>query len=191
LNAKAYDFVHLALHAMGGEIQGRTKLQKTVYFLGVMTDHLEELGYGAHYYGPYSAQVAQAADRLVSLGFVDLSVSGTGGIDSRGFEVARYDYKLNDEGKRVAELKKERFPGEWQKIQEAAQRLGRAGEQDYMSLSIAAKIHFMLGEKQGKATLGELSEYAQKFGWAVSADEAREAAQFLQKIDLVQLVGDS
>lgn len=188
---KAYDFVHLALHAIGGKIQGRTKLQKTVYFLGVMTDHLEELGYGAHYYGPYSPQVAQAADRLVSLGFVDLSVSGGGATDPRGFEVARYDYELNDEGKRVAEQKKERFPEEWRKITVAAEKLRARGEQHYMSLSIAAKIEFMLGKNQGKATLKELSEYAQKFGWAVSPDEARDAARFLKELDLVKLTEGS
>lgn len=188
---KAYDFVHLELHAMGGAIHGRTKLQKTVYFLGVMTDHLEELGYGAHYYGPHSAQVAQAADRLVSLGFVDLSVSAAGGIDSRGFEVARYDYELNDEGRQVAEQKGKRFADAWEKIQRAATKIKETGEQSYVSLSIAAKIHFMLGENQGEATLKELCEYAEKFGWAVSQDEARDAAEFLQSLDLVRLVDDS
>jgi len=181
-----YDFVHLALHAMGGEIAGKTKLQKTVYFLGVMTDCLEELGYGAHYYGPYSAEVAEGADRLVSLGFVDVSVSGDWGIDSRGFEVARYDYKLNDEGKRVAEQKKSRFPDVPSSIERAAEKLRTRGDQHYMNLSIAAKIHFMLGKKEGEATLDELCELAADFGWSVSPDQARDAATFLHSLGLVR-----
>lgn len=48
----ANDFVLLALHAMGGEIRGKTKLQKTVYFLGLMTGHLDDLGYRTTSTGP-------------------------------------------------------------------------------------------------------------------------------------------
>ncbi len=181
-----YDFVHLALHAMGGEIAGKTKLQKTVYFLGVMTECLEELGYGAHYYGPYSAEVAEGADRLVALGFVDVSVSGAWGVDARGFEVARYDYKLNEEGKRVAEQKKLRFPNVWKSIESAAEKLRTGGDRHYMNLSLAAKIHFMLGKKEGEATLDELCELAEDFGWSVSQDQADEAATFLKSLGLVR-----
>jgi len=53
-----YDFVHLALYAMGGEIRGKTKLQKTIYFLGRLSNHIDELGYNPHFYGPYSSEVA-------------------------------------------------------------------------------------------------------------------------------------
>jgi len=161
-----------------------------VYFLGVMADRLEELGYAAHYYGPYSAEVAEGVDRLVSLGFVDVSRSGVWGVDSCGFEVARYDYELNEEGKRVAEQKKKRFPEVWKEIEGATHRLRAGGEQHYMSLSIAAKIHFMLGKKEGEATLKELCELAENFGWSVSPEQARDAAQFLQSLGLVRLVDD-
>ncbi|MGB2780353.1 MAG: hypothetical protein WBD63_02605, partial [Phycisphaerae bacterium] len=74
----ATNFVLLALHAVGGEIQGKTKLQKTIYFLGVMTGHLDDLGYRAHYYGPYSDDVADAVSRLRSVDFVDQSAAGCG-----------------------------------------------------------------------------------------------------------------
>jgi HD superfamily phosphohydrolase len=67
-----YDFVHLTCHALGGEIKGRTKLQKTDYFLGVLTDSLPELGYRPHFYGPYSAEVAGAVGKLRARGFVDV-----------------------------------------------------------------------------------------------------------------------
>ncbi len=79
-----YDFVHLTLAAMGGEIQGRTKLQKTVYFLGVITDSLDGLGYRPHFYGPYSFEVADAIDQLKSLGFVDQNVATAGSAAESG-----------------------------------------------------------------------------------------------------------
>src|SRR5262249_40853843 len=67
------DFVVLAILAMGGEIQGKTKFQKAVYFLGLLTGCIDDLGYRAHFYGPYSDDVANAIDRLRTIGAVDLT----------------------------------------------------------------------------------------------------------------------
>lgn len=180
-----YDFVHLTLAAMGGEIKGRTKLQKTVYFLGVITRRQSELGYRAHFYGPYSAEVADAVVQLKSLGFIDQNIASFGSSDSAGFEVARYDYKLNEQGKTVAEQKKRMHSQEWKKIEAAAAVLKKAPHADYVKLSIAAKTYFMLGEKNGNATKAELAELATKFGWSVSQDQINEAATYLKLLGLV------
>src|SRR5271163_3293000 len=96
-----YDFVQLALLAIGGEIKGKTKLQKTVYLLGLLTGQLEDLGYRANFYGPYSDEVANAVRTLKGLGFADQSTSG-GNCDPRGFEITRTDLKLNHAGLAVA-----------------------------------------------------------------------------------------
>ena len=82
-----YDFVHLSFLAVGDEIHGRTKLQKTVYFLGVLSNKLSELGYRPHFYGPYSDAVASSVNRLKSLGFV---IENTVGLDRS----VRVDSKL-------------------------------------------------------------------------------------------------
>lgn len=182
-----YDFVHLALAAMDGEIRGRTKLQKTVYFLGVITESLEELGYRAHFYGPYSDEVADAIDQLKTLGFVDQNVASAGGFDYSGFEVARYDYSLTDQGRAVAEKKKLQHSQEWKKIEKAAAVLKRAKTEDYVKLSIAAKTYFMLGEKKGNSSMEELAHLAKKFGWSVTKEQVEDAAKYLKSLDLVNL----
>ena len=185
-----YDFVHLSFLAVGGDINGKTKLQKTVYFLGVMTDALPDLGYRAHFYGPYSQEVTDAVSRLRSLHFVDQNVVRIGAADAGGFEVARFDFHLNERGKSVAERKAQRNPAIWQKLGSAAKALRTAGDRDYMKLSIAAKTYFMLDEKKGTATAEELARLAKRFGWSVSGDEVREAAAFLQHIGLVKIGKD-
>ncbi len=183
----AYDYVHLALHAVGGEIKGKTKLQKTMYFLGLLSEHSNELGYRPHFYGPYSEEVADAMDRLKTLQFVDQDVRGGGAVNEQGFEVCRYDYRLNDDGKKVAAAKARKHPDEWKALSGAAQRLKQAEDLDYMKLSIAAKTHFLLTQKQGEATEQELANLASKFGWQVSGQEVKEAAAYLQKLKLVTL----
>lgn len=184
----SYDFVHLTLAVMDGELKGRTKLQKTVYFLGVMTDSLGDLGYRAHFYGPYSDDVADAVDQLKSLGFVDQNVASGGAFDASGFEVARYDYALTAQGKAVAEQKKQQYPQEFKKMRDAAAILKKAKSEDYVQLSVAAKTYFMLGERKGNASsLDDLAHVAGKFGWSVTNEQVKEAAQYLKKLGLMKV----
>lgn len=182
----ANDFVTLSLLAMGGEIQGKTKLQKTVYFLGLLTDGLEDLGYRPHFYGPYSGDVDGAVTWLKSIGAIDQNVSSWGA-DQSGFEVRRYDFRLNEQGKRFAQVKAAQNPELWQRLQQAAKRLKEGGDIDYMDLSVAAKTQFLLAAKGGPAKMAELARLARQFGWNVSPAQVKKAAQYLNKLGLVEL----
>lgn len=180
-----YDFVHLVLFASGSKICGKTKLQKRVYFAGILTGRVEELGYRPHFYGPYSAEVAGAVDRLRAIGFVDHSIAASNAYDQSGFELARHDFRLNVAGERAAEAKSKKGPEIWRNIEAAIAALDDTGEEDYMKLSIAAKAFFMLGQKKEGASISELTKLARRFGWSISDNDIQEAAEFLQKLDLV------
>ena len=184
----AYDFVHIAMVALGDEVKGKTKLQKTIYFMGIISDSLSDLGYQPHFYGPFSADVADAVGRLKSVGFVYETSEGTGFTDESGFEQVRYDYRLSKLGKLIAQKKAKRHPGLWKKMKSAARQLKDAGDPDYRELSIAAKTYFMLGKKKGGAPYDELAKLASKFGWSVKDTQVKEAAQFLKNIELVSIV---
>jgi len=181
----AYDFTHLSLLALGGSIEGRTKLQKTIYFLGILTENLDDLGYRAHFYGPYSDDVAAAVNRLKSLGFVQQTSLHTGAMGEGGFEISRQDYQLTDEGKSIAQQKADNSPAAWNKIQNAVKHLRSAGEIGYMRMSVAAKTYFMLRGSQ-KATTSELAEAAKRLGWNPTKIEINESVRFLEKLGLVR-----
>ncbi len=183
----ARTFVQLGLLALGGVVHGKTKYQKSIYFLGLMTGCVESLGYRAHYYGPYSEDVAEAMDWLRIIGAVDQSSSGLGTVDSSGFEIRRYDYRLNPRGRSFVENRAEQHPDLWQKMQKAADSLGKAGEMDYSSLSIAAKTYFLLDQRQGPATRDELRRFAIRYGWEVTASQLEEAGAFLEKLGLIEV----
>jgi len=182
----ARDFVAITLLKAGGEIRGKTKLQKLVYFVGVLTDRLDDLGYRAHFYGPYSDEVAYAVSQLKTIGAVDQNVTDWG-IDRSGFEVKRYDFRLNAEGRKFAEHLARRHRDTAEQIRCAVELYRKAGDRDYMSLSIAAKTYFLLGQKRGKATLEQLVKLASRFGWNVSDAQITEAIEYLQQLGLVEL----
>jgi uncharacterized protein YwgA len=182
----ADDFVQLVLLAMDGEIKGKTKLQKTVYFASEKAGCKDELGYHAHFYGPFSSEVADAAERLHLLGLAGKTETPIGGVDRQGFEATRHDYRLTEEGTRIAKKKADRNPGVWSQIEQAVKAIRDAGDPGYMDLSIAAKTYYMLGESGGSASVGELSELAEKFGWSVSVEKVGKAVDFLLSLELVK-----
>ncbi len=181
-----YDFVHLSLYALGGEIRGKTKLQKTMYFLGLLTNTVNDLGYRPHFYGPYSADIAGAADRLRALGFATQSVASGGAVDQAGFEVARYDLRLSEEGKQVAQTKAAQNPEQWEKIQKAVEVFRKGSEQDYVKLAIAAKTYFMLDQAKEIPRAEKLAALAQEFGWSVKPAQVQEAFQLLVSLGLAR-----
>lgn len=181
-----YDFVHLVIHACGDRVEGRTKLQKTVYFVGVLTQMLDSLGYRPHFYGPFSPDVASAVEDLRGLNFLKQETQAFSSRDSRGFEVARFDYCLTNDGKEIAQEKVGENPAEWSAIQRAVKRLQSVKADDYMKLSIAAKAYFMLGKSAKPMTPEMLSKTAQRFGWKVTESELNEASDWLTELGLVE-----
>ena len=176
------EFVLLGYMAFGGSIRGQTMLQKRMYFLSVMLG--VDLGYGPHYYGPYSASVAAANADLKGLGYLN-ERSSPWGFDHRGFEMARCDYELSEAGQRVAERKSRVESDLWRRIENAASVINAAGDLDYMELSVAAKAYFGLTQLKGKATIDEIAALLPKFGWSVTKDDVSKATTFLQRANLV------
>ena len=180
------DFVQLALLVNDGEIRGKTALQKKIYFLGLLTDCAEELGYRPHFYGPYSAEVADAITYLKAIHVLEEDVEPCGIVDESGFEVKRHDFRLNDAGHKLAERRASDNPQLWKKVKSAAKILREAGDLDYVLLSIAAKTYYMLGKKRGSATAQQLADLAPRFGWKVEPQQVNQAAKYLRKIGLVE-----
>jgi uncharacterized protein YwgA len=186
----AKEFVPLALLAMGSEIQGKTKLQKTVYFLGLLTGCLEDLGYRAHFYGPYSDEVADALGWLRTIGAVDSTSSGVGNVDHAGFEIRRHDFRLNEQGRQFSEATSRKYPQLWEELRRYAELMKRSGDLDYVKMSIAAKTYFMLQKTPGKATEEELAQLATRFGWDVTPEQVKEAGRYLERLKLVEIGDD-
>jgi hypothetical protein len=108
-------------------------------------------------------------------------------VDNSGFEFRRYDYRFNEEGKQFAESKARRHPDLWKKIRDAADLLKRAGDLDYVKMSIAAKTYFLLRGSDGRPSEKDLARLATRFGWEVTPDQVREAAAYLERLDLLPI----
>ncbi len=178
------DFVLLAYDALGGKIMGSTNLQKKIYFLSVMLGR-DDFGYDAHYYGPYSPVVAAVNRELKSLGFIEESIASAGAHDQRGFEVARHDFELTEDGRSIVRSIEKRNPSDGIELRRAANKLQALGDIDYVQLSIAAKAYFLLSQAGKPATNRELVQMAHQFNWTVSEADIRRAVESLDMLGLV------
>ncbi len=177
------DFVLSLIAGFGGRIQGRTLLQKRAYFVAQLSGVSIDLGFDAHYYGPYSPVVDNSIVRLKSLGFLVEENIGFG-VVSGGFEIKRYDYRVTEDGKKILGSLEARQ--DFKKIERACIAILEAGDPSYMVLSIATKADFILG-KRGKAmTKAEIIREAEKFDWNIQEGALAKAVDFLGKLGVVQ-----
>ncbi|MCL4308960.1 MAG: hypothetical protein M1126_06365 [Candidatus Thermoplasmatota archaeon] len=173
-----------------GTVPGRTVLQKLCYFVNAETG--SAIPFRPHYYGPYSSDVAEATDTLLSSGFLDESKeSGSlsspwvtpGGTVITDWE--RRTYKLTKDG----ETYLGRLPADERKILARSEPLLDALRDstglDPTKLSNVAKIHFIISTRQAERSNREsLVTAVNRNGWRLSATDVEEALKTLDKLTL-------
>jgi uncharacterized protein YwgA len=179
----AMDFIISLIDASGGSIQGRTLLQKRAYFVTELGDIDVRLGFDAYFYGPYSSVVENAMTHLKNLRFVSEGATAYG-IDNAGFEMKRYDYRLTADGESIAA--RLRNTAEYAAIKRSLNLLSKAGNPDYMELSIAAKALFILKKKKEGMSKAEILREAQKFDWNIRPTSLESAVSILEKLGMVR-----
>ncbi len=130
-----------------------------------------------------------AVTLLKAIGVLDQNVVGGGSLTRQALR-SGVRFPAERPGTRIGNGQVAQYADVWQRLEGAAHTFNQAGKLDYMLLSVAAKTYFMLGEKKGPATEPELAALAPRFGWNVTAKEIRQAAEYLNKLGLVQVAGN-
>ncbi|MBI4832168.1 MAG: hypothetical protein HY801_11595 [Candidatus Lindowbacteria bacterium] len=175
----------LIVHAAGNKLRGKTLLQKRAYFLSKILDL--DLTYNPHYYGPYSPDIEEGLARTKALGYVEERTLGFGVTDNVGFEVRRYDYALTEDGETIVKDLKKLYPKESRRIIECLKRLTEAGDTgDHVSLSIAAKTHYILKKTNSAMTADDIRKAATRLGWNITNESVEKAVSFLKELRLAK-----
>jgi uncharacterized protein YwgA len=159
----------------GGQLTGRTLLQKKLYFACVLAD--EDFGFVPHYYGPYSQSVADAVTSLTANHFVEETTETFPGEPNLFGERRRHSYSLTDDGKAVLAVS-EKLP-ETEKWQAFLRKVNsHSVAENFNLLSVAAKIHLIV-KAVGKATRKEIQDQAKRYGWKVSDEDIEKVEDYL------------
>ncbi|MEM2870383.1 MAG: hypothetical protein QW379_08205 [Thermoplasmata archaeon] len=168
------DGILLAVEACEPAHVGRTALQKLMYFAsrrGVV-----DAEFSAHYYGPYSQEVASEVASLVDLNFLEEQAGVVYASGNVG-----YVYRLTEEGRQV-------LPGgNGQKkliraiVSSAVSRLSL----NPRLLATAAKVHFILDSSHEPMVPQKIRERAGRLGWELEEADIFKVIDYLKDLELV------
>lgn len=176
------EFVISVVHSNGDSVQGRTLLQKLCFFTSRLSGVDAQLGFDAHYYGPYSSVLESTVSQLKSIGFL-CEENTAFGIYSGGFEMKRYDYRLTQEGIQIANRLEKTV--EYRQVSAAVNSIKTAGGLDYVALSFAAKVFFIVTKQGVPVSKDVIQREAPKFNWNIPEASASRAVDFLVSVGLL------
>ena len=175
---KASHLILLVLGTSSSPIEGRTAIQKIVYFSSIKTQ--SELGYRAHFYGPYSPLVASALEDLVLSELVTESPRIT--IRDRPL----YSYFLTEDGKKFVTELKSKDPDIEKKVSYVVKMCEDVTHNNINVLSWAAKIYFMLSSKGGPISYEDIIARGKKLGWQLDNKEIESGLKLLHGLSLAR-----
>lgn len=182
INIKINDLILLIIDYEGGQIEGKTFIQKIIYFISVFLD--EDYGFKPHYYGPYSPLVEAGLGNLNGLGFIEINLQEMG-LNRPGFELRRYDYALTDSGKKIVEQIKNSYKKEYEIIIGVLKKIKSSGSPNYLVLSVAAKIIHIIKSKGVPITKEQIVNEGKSLSWEINPSIIEEAAKFLSSMGLI------
>ena len=153
----------------------RTQLQKILYFasqIGILEDSFRR-----GYYGPFSADIANSVESLVTANFLNETIDFfPGGIG--------YRYSLKQGAREAVPQLEKQIPAKMvEKLNEIVELCnGRTA----LSLSITAKVHYVLKKMSAPMAAEEIATQAEKLKWNISPDEVLEASTLLQELGLIK-----
>jgi uncharacterized protein len=170
------------------KMESKTKFQKICYFLSNVLEI--DLGFKPHFYGPYSPFVENSLGEIVNAGFVKVNKLEFGLDINRGFEIKKFEYILNDSGMKIYDYLKnsnEEFSYFDKNISELLAKINSIDGINYMNISIAAKIHYILKKSENPMGEKEIIDSAEKLNWKIDQNDINKAIDILKELNLVSL----
>jgi len=163
-------------HERAGERPiGRTAMQKLVYFEAQKIR--SKIAFHAHYYGPFSSDVAESLARLGAFGYVREDVPDDHGIS--------YEYRLTRYGKALAADLSREEPARYEKIKDVVRIAAEHCELRQLALAHAGKTHFLRKNVvKGNASNSKIVASGEKFGWALEKKDVEDGLTLLYALKL-------
>jgi uncharacterized protein len=168
-----------------GRIVGRTLLQKKLFFLNEKIK--ETIRFVPHYYGPYSREISETIDSLVSAGIIRERAESFPQFETPWGDSTRYSYDFPNDlretiislvTKKIGQIKYDEICKTIKQINE------RPEAYDYRALSIAAKVLQILKQKSS-LRVDDFPKEAKNLGWKLAVSDVKKAAHFLQGLGLI------
>ncbi len=175
------DLILLLLSANGGQIDGRTALQKLSYFAGQSIGM--DLGFMPHYYGPFSSEIESSTDISVYEDLVTETVQRIPFLDPiSSFEPKKYHYQLTERGREYIRTQGLESRPEFMRIKRLVREIKEIVGLNPKPLSAAAKIHYLVSAEGQYITTEDIKEKALDVGWDLTGSEIEGVGNLLIRL---------
>jgi len=169
------DALLMILLAVNENFQERRAFQKIAYLSSVKLNF--DMGFFAHYYGPYSKIVASQIENLSTFGFINEK-----NLKTNNDRILTF-FELNDDGKKITKSIKKKYREEYKTIKLVVDACKKE-KYDYNVLSWSAKVHYIM-PKGKSVSVRQISELAKEYGWKLSKDDINNAFTLLTSLELI------
>lgn len=170
--------------AYDGRIPGRTLLQKVAYFVGVRLE--VDLGYGPHYYGPYSREITDALEANQDVGaLIENRKESRHAFAGHDAPKVYYEYTLTERGQRFQQLKSEWGGIAYTQAVDIAKKI-KGLDATYMQLAFASKVHYILSHATVSLTQEDVRQKAQELGWSMGESDINKGVDLLRTLGFIQ-----
>ena len=187
---EAHEVIIALIEHNSGEIKGRTKLQKLVFFANELLQL--DISYRPYYFGPFSDDVAISVDYLRALKMITETEEHFPDMNfGNSYEAVRYSYRLTPSGKDYFEYLSKNYSEKISVLDKIIKAVNnyQGSEASYKELSIAAKVYYMLNNMNifsATSTNETLSKRfqseAKELGWALSTEQIEKSFSLLKAI---------
>lgn len=170
----AHDVIVIVVDAAGGQIEGRTVMQKLVYFSTVKTEL--PISYKHYFYGPFSGEVAMALDEMVAFLYLDEV--------QRSTLYDRYKYILTSSGREYVDSVRKQHPSKYDAIKRIVDDC-KDFRLKSKPLSLASKVHYIMtnGTNSRNCTSDYVQEVASTcYGWKLSDEDIDDGFTVLKRL---------
>lgn len=180
---EAYEAIITLIKLNNGEIKGRAKLQKLVFFASEILDL--DISFRPYYYGPYCDDVAISTDYLRALKMISETEEHFPDMKfGNSYESVRYGYELSEGGENYFIHLSQKYPNEISKLKEIIKAVkdSQGSEISYKELSIAAKVFYILKNQNIEPSIENFKKEAKNLGWDLESDQITKSFNLLKKI---------
>jgi uncharacterized protein YwgA len=177
------------VHLAGEKLQGRTALQKLVYF--ATRAGLADYRFEPHYYGPYADELTATIQGLISLQLLKEDVTSLGPqtdpwLKEVSGDVKVYSYSLTPDGKQIVDGIQKELSEEWKKLEWLVTVCRRHTQLRPHTLSATAKVAYIFSQQAETQVSNEkIAETANELGWTLAEGEIQIITSLLQELQLV------
>lgn len=176
-----FDILLMILRAVPEGIRGKTAIQKIGYFTSIKLKY--DMNYFAHFYGPYSRDVANTLQALRDFNFIEENKTRTR--NNRYIHI----FRLNNDGQEVIDDIISENTNAYDNIQDVTTAIEPYG-QNINILSWAAKIYYILNETDKPITEKEIIKLARQHDWNLTEDEIQSANRLLLGLQFVKVTNN-